>query len=421
MASQRIAIVGGGAAGFFAAIAAARANPDADVHVLERGTEFLSKVRISGGGRCNVTHACFDPRTLAAAYPRGERELLGPFHRFQPADTLDWFRAEGVELKTEADDRVFPVTDSSVTIVDCLLAASDRAGVRRTLGAGVGSVTRNPSGGFELTLHDQRSLSCDTLMIATGGSRTRSGAKLAEELGHTLEPAVPSLFTFHVEIPWLRELAGITIANAEVLMTGTAFRESGPLLVTHWGLSGPAALKLSAYAAREISERGYRFELRVAWLPGREIEPLADELLARREKDPNRLVANGPISRLPSRLWKALVHLAGIAADARFGNLSRSSARTLAGVLTATVLPVAGKSLNKDEFVTCGGVRLKEVDFRKLESKLCPRLYFGGEVLDIDGITGGYNFQAAWTTGWIAGHAMAGVEPQRTTRTATEG
>jgi predicted Rossmann fold flavoprotein len=258
-------------------------------------------------------------------------------------------------------------------------------------------------------------------MIATGGSRTRSGAKIAEELGHTLEPPVPSLFTFHVEIPWLRELAGITITSAGVSMVGTGFEERGALLVTHWGLSGPAVLKLSAYAAREIAERGYRFELRVAWLPGRKLEPLADELLARREKDPNRLVANGPISPLPSRLWKALVHFAGISADTRFGNLSRSSARALAGVLTATALPVAGKSLNKDEFVTCGGVRLKDVDFRTMESKLCPRLYFGGEVLDIDGITGGYNFQAAWTTGWIAGHAMAGVEPQRTARTATAG
>jgi predicted Rossmann fold flavoprotein len=421
VAASRIAIIGGGAAGFFAAIAAARAKPDADVRVLERGTEFLSKVRISGGGRCNVTHGCFEPRKLAAAYPRGSRELLGPFHRFQPADTLDWFGAEGVELKTEADGRVFPVSDSSVTIVECLLAAADRAGVRRTLGAGVESARRDPGGGFELVLHNRESLSCDTLMIATGGSRTRSGARIAEALGHALEPPVPSLFTFHVEIPWLRELSGITVESVHVSISGTARQECGPLLVTHWGLSGPVVLKLSAYAAREIAERGYRFELRVAWLPGRELEPLADELLARREREPNRLVANGAIAPLPSRLWKALVHFAGIAPDTRFGNLSRSSARALASVLTATVLPVAGKSLNKDEFVTCGGVRLKDIDFRTMESKLSPGLYFGGEVLDIDGITGGFNFQAAWTTGWIAGHAMAGVEPQRSARTVTAG
>ncbi len=421
MVAKRVVIAGGGAAGFFAAIACARARPDIDVHVLERGPEFLSKVRISGGGRCNVTHACFDPRVLASCYPRGARELRGPFHRFQPADTLQWFEDEGVALKTEADGRVFPITDSSATIIDCLLGAADEAGVRHTLGAGVERVIVAPERGFELTLHDQQSLSCDALMIATGGCRSRAGAKLAEMLGHTIEAPVPSLFTFHSDLVWLRGLAGVSVPDVEVAVPGSALLERGALLVTHWGVSGPVVLKLSAYGARELAERKYRFDLTVAWLPGHEREELAEALLAHRERDPNRLIVNVPFGSLPSRLWRALVLSAGVAADTRWNSLTRTAARLLAGVLTAMPLLVAGKSLNKEEFVTCGGVRSSEVDFRTMESKLSPGLYFGGEVLDIDGITGGFNFQAAWTTGWIAGHAMAGVEPQRTTRTDTAG
>ena len=413
--------MGGGAAGFFAAITCARAAPDAEVRILERGRAFLSKVRISGGGRCNVTHACFDPRTLAAAYPRGARELLGPLSRFQSADTIEWFAAEGVELKTEADGRIFPVSDSSATVVDCLLRAAERAGVELVLSAGVEHAVAEATGGFTLTLHDSRSMSCDLLMLATGGCRSAGGVQLVETLGHTPEPPVPSLFTFHVDLPWLRELAGISVPTAEISVAGTRLRARGPLLATHWGLSGPAVLELSAYGARELAARRYRFVLRVSWLPNRDPERLTDELLARREHAPNRSVVNDPIAPLPARLWRATVLAAGITADTRWAELSRGAARSLAATLTACELAVAGKSLNKDEFVTCGGVRLSEVDFRTMASKLVPGLYFGGELLDIDGITGGFNFQSAWTTGWIAGRAMAERSPQRTPRTTTEG
>ena len=419
MAARRIVIVGGGAAGFFAAIAAARVRSELDVCVLERGPEFLSKVRISGGGRCNVTHAATDARALAACYPRGARELLGPFHRFGPADTIAWFERESVALKTEADGRMFPTTDSSMTVVRCLVDAAEAAGVKLSASAGVERVAVIPTGGFAAALHDGETLECDRLMLATGGCRSRAGARLAEMLGHTIEPPVPSLFTFHSDTAWLRELAGVSVVDVEIAVEGTSLRERGALLVTHWGVSGPVVLKLSAFCARELAARGYRFTLAVHWLPDLDAESVTEQLLARRELEPNRLVVNGPLGSLPARLWRALVLAAGVAADTRWNNLARAGARAIAQQLTAMPLAIAGKSLNKDEFVTCGGVGLKDVDFRTMESKLTPGLYFGGEVLDIDGITGGFNFQAAWTTGWIAGHAMAEVEPQRTPRTDT--
>ncbi len=404
---RRVIIVGGGAAGFFAAITCAEARSDAHVTVLEKGSEFLSKVRISGGGRCNVTHACFDPRDFATRFPRGERELIGPFQRFQARDTVAWFASRGVRLHAESDGRMFPVTNTSQTIVDCLIATARAAGVKLRARCTVERVVPRADGGFDLTLSGGDTLSCDRLLLASGGCRTPAGGQLAVSLGHTLEPPVPSLFTFHIDTPWLRELAGISVESVEASVPGTKLRERGPLLVTHTGLSGPVILRLSAWGARALHEREYRFPLRLHWLPALDSERIAAELQHRRHQQPARLVVNTPIPLLPARLWERLVVAAGVTRDTKWGVVTRAAQHSLLQQLTRTELPVTGKSLNKEEFVTCGGVRLGEVDFRTMQSRICPDLYFAGELLDIDGITGGFNFQAAWTTGWIAGTAMA--------------
>jgi predicted flavoprotein YhiN len=451
MSSRRVIVVGGGAAGFFAAITCAEAAPDAEVTVLERGPQFLSKVRISGGGRCNVTHACFDARELTTRFPRGERALLAPFKIFPASDTVAWFESRGVKLKTERDGRMFPVSDASQTIIDCLLHAAKAAKVKLWLNRGVERAIKGAAGGFELTLsksgthrnsplpaygerdsgipEEQRAanirpgplpfgkgegdesggvqLTCDGLLFATGGCRAAAAGQLAVSLGHTLEPPVPSLFTFHVETPWLRELAGISVEPVEASVPGARLRERGALLVTHWGLSGPVILRLSAWGARVLHGLNYRFPLHLNWLPRLAVEAISAELHLRRQTQPARFIVNTPISPLPARLWEQLVLAVGIARDTRWAALSRAAQHGLIQQLIRTEFQVTGKSLNKDEFVTCGGVRLSEVNFKTMESRICPGLYFAGELLDIDGITGGFNFQAAWTTGWIAGKAMA--------------
>lgn len=400
-------MVGGGAAGFFAAIACAEAAPGRRIVVLEKGHEFLAKVRISGGGRCNVTHACFEPRELAERYPRGGRALIGPFQRFQPRDTVAWFAARGVPLKTEADGRMFPVTDSSATIVECLLTAARQAGVELRSNTGVNDVARNEPAGFRLTLSDGGTLRCDRLLLATGGCRAPAAGRLAEALGHTLEPPVPSLFAFNLDLPWLRALAGVSVEAVEVSVPGTRLRERGPLLFTHWGVSGPAILRLSAWGARILHESDYRFPVQINWVTTHNAEAWMAEFAARRQTNGARCVVNTPCAGLPARLWERLILAAGLSPDQRWAGLSRVGQQQLVRQLTRTELPVVGKSLNRDEFVTCGGVRLGEVDFRTMASRCCPGLYFAGELLDIDGLTGGFNFQAAWTTGWIAGQAIA--------------
>jgi predicted flavoprotein YhiN len=426
-------IAGGGAAGFFAAITCAEAAPDAEVTILEKSSQFLSKVKISGGGRCNVTHACFDARELTARYPRGGRALLAPFKRFQASDTVAWFEARGVKLKTEGDGRMFPVSDSSQTIIDCLMNAAKTAGVKLRLNAGAESVKRNEDGRFELMLgragsplpagatcanggaqgtarpteESDEKISCDCLLLATGGCRAVAAGQLAVALGHKLEPPVPSLFTFHVATPCLRGLAGVSVETAEASVPGARLRERGALLATHWGLSGPVILRLSAWGARELHELDYKFPLHINWLPQFNAEKIAAEFQLRRDSQPAKLIVNTPLAPLPSRLWEQLVLAAGISRDTRWAALSRAAQHKLVQQLIRTEFQVTGKSLNKDEFVTCGGVRLGEVDFKTMESRICPGLYFAGELLDIDGITGGFNFQAAWTTGWIAGQAMA--------------
>ena len=408
MNSRQVTVVGGGPAGIFAAIACAEAMPCAEVTVLEKGPEFLAKVRISGGGRCNVTHACFEPRELAERYPRGSRALIGPFQRFQPRDTMAWFESRGVKLKTEADGRVFPVSDDSRTIADCLLRAAKAANVKLLARHGVERVTRRVEGGFELALGSGDTLLCDRLLVATGGCRTADAGELAVSLGHALEPPVPSLFTFHIEASWLRDMAGISVESVEASVPGTGLRERGALLATHWGASGPAILRLSAWGARELHDLDYRFPLRVNWLPHLGAEAVAAALQSLRDQQPARLVANTPVPPLPSRLWEALALAAGVGSDTRWAALTRAAQHRFVQQLIRTEFPVTGKSMNKEEFVTCGGVRLGEVDFKTMESRVCSGLHFAGELLDVDGLTGGFNFQAAWTTGWIAGRAMAG-------------
>lgn len=407
MAGERIVIAGGGAAGFFAAIACAEAQRGNEVRLYERASHFLTKVRISGGGRCNVTHAALEPRTFSGRYPRGERALIAALHRFSPDDTVEWFQARGVRLKVEADGRIFPVTDSSGTVIDCLSYEARTAGVQLIARTGIEEARKSLSGGFELDLSDGSSTSCDRLLLATGGARDPSGPRIAQAFGHTIAPPVPSLFSLHIATPWLRSLPGVSVADVELAAEGTKLRERGPLLITHNGISGPVVLRLSAWGARALAERDYQFRLRVNWLPESNQSALTNEFQTRRLTQPKKRVASSPIARLPGRLWEQLVAASGIPAETLWTTLSRAHGLALVRLLTGCELPVEGKSLNQDEFVTCGGVCLKEVNFRTMESRLVPRLYFAGELLDVDGITGGFNFQSAWTTGWIAGQAMA--------------
>ena len=403
MNGPRIVIAGGGAAGFFAAVAAAEQNPAARVTLCEATGRPLSKVRISGGGRCNVTHACFEPDELARHYPRGGPELRGPLHRWGPRETAAWFAAHGVALKTEADGRMFPVTDDSATVVDCLRGAAERRGIVVRTGCGV----RAARPGFTVELATGEALACDRLLLATGGTQGSSGLAIAAGFGHEIVPPVPSLFTFHVADPRLAGLAGVSVADAVVGVAGTRLQERGPVLITHDGLSGPAILKLSAWGARALHDRAYRFVLTVAWTGGLARPDVAAGLGRGAREHPRKQVASWNPFGLPQRLWERLVAAAGVPAERPWSGVSRAGAEALARQLAAGEFAVDGKSLFKEEFVTCGGVRLREVDFRTMESRLHPGLHFAGEVLDIDGLTGGFNLQSAWTTGWLAGRAMA--------------
>lgn len=404
---RRVVIVGGGAAGFFASIACAeKLGAAGTVTLLEATAHPLAKVRVSGGGRCNVTHACFEPRDLVKRYPRGGRELLGAFHRFQPRDTIAWFAARGVELKTEEDGRMFPVTDDSATIVECLSRAAEKAGVKLVTSLGV-RTAEVAGGSFWLTLTDDSNLRCERLLIATGGNKSSAGLTIAQKLGHTIVPPVPSLFTFHIDDKRLEGLSGVSVENAGVAVRGSKLKESGPLLITHWGMSGPAILKLSAWGARELAEANYEFPLVVNWTGTHTRDTLVRELSAVREKNPKKQITTWSPLAMPQRLWERLVTASGIAGATPWAQIGNAALGKLAGELTAAEFRVVGKSLFKEEFVTCGGVKLSEVDFRTMESRVCPGLHFAGEMLDIDGVTGGFNFQAAWTTGWLAAAGAA--------------
>jgi predicted flavoprotein YhiN len=375
-----------------------------------------------------VTHDCLDPRELVKRYPRGGRELLGAFHRFGPRDTIAWFAERGVTLKTEADGRLFPVTDDSATIVECLQREAARVGVEVRTRWPVRSLRRSSSGGFlaESTagapvapaapvgerstvgrLDAGEVLQAACVILATGGAKSVGGGTLAESLGHTIEPPVPSLFTFHCRDARIEGLAGLAVADAEVSVPDTDLRRRGPVLITHGGLSGPAILTLSAWGARVLAGLGYRFTLALNLVPGRTREQVRSELRAQRTEHPRRRVSSGGPFAVPLRLWERLTAAAGMGPEVTWSHVSSEALEALVAACVETRLAIEGKSLNKEEFVTCGGVRREEIDFRTLASRRCPGLYVVGEALDVDGVTGGFNFQAAWTTGWLAGNAAA--------------
>jgi predicted Rossmann fold flavoprotein len=401
--SPSVLVVGGGAAGFFAAIAAAEAG--ASVTLLERGREVLAKVRISGGGRCNVTHACFEPKQLVQHYPRGGRELLGPFHHFQPRDTMLWFRERGADLKIEPDGRVFPVSDNSQTITDALTTAARTAGVHVRTGVAALEIDKE-SADFRVK-QDGFLWRGGRVLLSTGSGA--QGYVWARKFGHGLVPPVPSLFTFAVSDARLKGLAGVVAENAHLTLEESQLKQSGPLLITHWGLSGPSVLKLSAWGARDLNSRGYRAWLRVNWL-GLPMEEVLKQLKEIRTVAPRSSVAVRSAFPLPQRLWERLVGASGVVPTRRWADLTTVESGRLAEELSAGRFAISGKGAFKEEFVTAGGVPLNEVNFSTMESRRCPGLHFAGEILDIDGVTGGFNFQSAWTTGWLAGRAMAKVQ-----------
>lgn len=399
-AKTRVVIIGGGAAGIFAAIICAEKNPHAEIIVLEKTQQLLAKVRISGGGRCNVTHAEFDPKKLSSHYPRGHKELISAFHHFQPRDTIQWFKQKGVLLKTEEDGRLFPITDSSETIISCLLSAATKGGVDIRCGYAVGSIEKQ-SRGFLLHIEKKEPLDCDYLLLATGSSP--KGHALAASLGHTIVPAVPSLFTFNTPTSPLLDLSGIAISDVLLSLKEIPFQQRGALLLTHWGFSGPAALKLSAWAARALHSCHYQTELFVNWVPSYEREEVYQLLCQLKQQKPMKTLENENPFHLPLNLWKRLLKRS----LTPLGHLSHAELRALSDRLHSSSFKVEGKTTYKSEFVTAGGVLLREVDFKTMQSRLIPSLFFAGELLDIDGVTGGFNFQNAWTSAYLSASAIA--------------
>ncbi len=402
-------VIGGGAAGFYGAIICASARPGSHILILEKGNKLLSKVLISGGGRCNVTHACYDPAELVRFYPRGGRALLGPFQRFQPRDITRWFERRDIPLKTEPDGRIFPVSDSAETITSMLIHEARRLGIEIETHAPVVSAQaledRNGRR-FVLTTREGKELTSRRLLLATGGER--AGLDLAASLGHSIVPPVPSLFTFTVPDPRLKGLLGITVDPVRLRLPEGRLDAEGALLITHWGLSGPAVLRLSAWGARFLHDAGYQAELLVNWLPDYNQDSLYNYFLTIKEKSSRQHVSShDPLGRLPVRLWKRLVEASGVAEEQTWGVTARHDLNRLAEELTLGRFRIRGKGEFKEEFVTSGGVALKEVDFKTMQSQVCPGLYLAGEVLDVDALTGGFNLQNAWTTGYIAGQSIA--------------
>jgi predicted Rossmann fold flavoprotein len=423
-----IAIIGGGAAGYFAAITAAEANPSARVTIYEQSKRTLTKVKISGGGRCNVTHQCFDPAKLTTHYPRGARELRGAFHRWQPQDTVDWFAQRGVTIKAEPDGRMFPTTDDSQTIIDCFHQAAQAAGVQLRKECSVKSITHHPSfithhpsfithhPSFIIHLSDDTQVQADKVLIAAGSLKASSLTRALEALGHTIAPLAPSLFAFNLADKRTQGLAGLSVQNAQITHVASELAQAslrqpkpsaqtGPLLITHRGLSGPAILRLSAWQARDLQEANYHFDIQINWLGQVSENQLRDQF--NRLRKGKTQVKTKVFEELPRRLWERLVETVGIADNLKWAQLPKDKETALIEELLEGRYSVQGKTTNKDEFVTCGGGSLKEIDFKTMESKLVPNLHFAGECIDIDGITGGFNFQAAWTGGRIAGLAMA--------------
>lgn len=401
-------ILGGGAAGVFAAVVCAEKAPGRRVVVLEKGPRFLAKVLISGGGRCNVTNALEDPRDLVRHYPRGGKALLGPFHRFRTRDTRAWFESHGVPLKTEADGRVFPVSNRSESVANALLEEARRRKVDLRSQVRVEELKTNPDGFFQATLSEGSPLAAPRLLLATGSAP--AGYRWAQRWGHTVEPPLPSLFTFTIPDPRLKGLAGLSVPRARVGIPKADLETQGPLLITHGGLSGPAVLKLSAWGARFLHETNYKADLCLNW-GGLSPQDTLDQIRSLKTMEPRKTWSNRGALDLPQRLWERLGEAAGLPPQKRWADLSRLELEKMAGEVSSGLFRLAGKSTFKEEFVTCGGVRLDEVDFRTMESRKQPGLFFAGEILDVDAETGGFNLQNAWTTGWVAGAALSAPFP----------
>lgn len=392
-----IIIIGGGAAGFFSAINCAEKNPHYKIAILERGKEVLTKVKISGGGRCNLTHACFEPNELVKFYPRGEKELRSPFHQFCSGDTMEWFEKRGVSLKIEDDNRVFPTTNSSQTIIDCFLSEVNRLKIDVLIGQSVKSLFQSDNY-WKIETNSETFLS-EKIIITTG-----SNPKIWEmisSLGHQIIPPVPSLFTFNTKNDLIKNLMGLS-ANVSLKIPGSNLKANGAILITHWGLSGPAILRLSAWGARELFDKNYQFVLHVNWLNELNFEETLEELNRLKIEHTKKQIDKFSPFDFPKRLWENILLVSKINTETKWADISKKKCTTLSETLTNSTFQVNGKSTFKDEFVTAGGVDLREVNFKTMESKLLPNLYFAGEVLNIDAITGGFNFQNAWTTAYIA-------------------
>jgi predicted Rossmann fold flavoprotein len=399
-----IIIVGGGAAGFFTAINIAENNPKLKITILERGKNVLEKVRISGGGRCNVTHACFVPNDLVKFYPRGEKELRGPFHQFCSGDTIEWFEKRGVALKIEDDGRMFPTSDSSQTIIDCFLGLTQKLKIEVLTGQSVQSLFHGENYWKVETNHE--TFSCQKLVMTTG-----SNPKIWELLAtmnHTIVPPVPSLFTFNIKDTRIKDLMGVS-AWANVKVNDTKLEATGPLLITHWGMSGPGILRLSAWGARILAEKNYQFVLEVNWLNDVTFEEAMETLKELKQEHAKKVVSKKSPFEFANRLWESLVMASGIASDTKWADLSKKQLTDLANQLTKAQFQVNGKSTFKEEFVTAGGIDLREINFKTMESKLHDHLYFAGEIVNIDAITGGFNFQNAWTSGFIVAKAITAL------------
>ncbi len=403
-----LAVIGGGAAGFFAALRLSELRPGQQVAIFEKGTRFLQKVAVSGGGRCNVTHACFDPAALAAKYPRGGRELRGAFHRWQPEDTVAWFEGRGVRLKAEPDGRMFPVTDSSDTVIQCFLQAASEARIALHRGHALRALERDAAGMFALDFGaDRPRVRARAVCVTTGSLKGSPLAEVLRGLGLPIVPLVPSLFAFNVTDPRIAGLAGVAHPDVVVRRTGGGAPRRGPVLITHRGFSGPAILQLSAWEARELAAVDHAFSFTIDWQPELSADDIRGWILDHRSRHGAVRVRNRRPAPLPKRLWESLATSCGIEGDTTWAQLGKPAARALVEALKASRFEVRGKTTNKDEFVTCGGVDRTAIDFRTMRARDLPGLYFAGEVVDIDGVTGGFNFQAAWTTAHIAATAVA--------------
>lgn len=394
-----LVVVGGGAAGFFGAIQAATANPSLRIVILEKTQKLLTKVKVSGGGRCNVTHACNNPFELARHYPRGEKMLKQSFKEFHAGNVIQWFESRGVALKTEQDGRMFPVTDDSQTIIDCFMKEASRLNIDIQRGAAVNTVVRTDV--FTINSVDGRSWQSKNLLIAIGGHNNTEPYNWIRTLGHTVVAPIPSLFTFNDKDRGFKDLMGIAVPSGEVKIASTKFSERGPILITHWGLSGPAVIKLSAWAATYLHAQRYVFDVRVNWT-GETDQKCRDVLSDSKTSRSKQKIHAHPMFGLPQRLWVRLCELADIEPLRLWGEVSNRELNKLVEHLVNTIFHISGKTTFKEEFVSCGGVELSEVNVNSLESKVVPGLYFAGEVLNIDGETGGFNFQAAWTTAYLA-------------------